>query len=154
MRIALGADHAGYEIKEIVKEHLLKLGHKIQDFGTTSAQSVDYPDFAFKVAESVAEGENERGVLFCRTANGMCICANKVKGIRAAVCLNEEMANLSREHNDANILCLGSRFVAKEKIIPVVDVWLGTQFGGERHKRRVNKIEKYEERTDELFREG
>ena len=146
MRIALGADHAGYKTKEMIKKHLLKLGHKIEDFGTTSTASVDYPDFAFKVAESIAKKDNERGILVCWTANGMCISANKVKGIRAAICLNEDMAALSREHNDSNVLCLGSKFVSEDKIIPIVDIWLKTQFAGERHQRRVNKIKNYEDK--------
>jgi ribose 5-phosphate isomerase B len=144
MRIALGADHAGYKIKEMVKKHLLRLGHQVEDFGTTSQESVDYPDYAFKVAESVVKGDNERGILFCWTGNGMCICANKVRGVRAAVCLNEDMASLSREHNQANILCLGSKFVPEDKIIPIVDIWLRSEFIGDRHERRVNKIKNYE----------
>jgi len=146
MRIALGADHAGYKIKEMIKKHLLKSGHRIEDFGTGSTESVDYPDFAFKVAESVVRGDNQRGVLICWTANGMCISANKVRGIRAAICLNEDMAILSREHNDSNVLCLGSKFVSEDKIIPIVDIWLGTRFVGERHQTRVNKIKNYEDR--------
>ena len=148
MKIALGADHAGYKIKQMIKKHLLKLGHKIEDFGTASTQSVDYPDFAFKVAESVAKGENEKGILFCWTANGMCISANKVKGIRAAVCLNEDMAILSREHNDANVLCLSSKFIPEDKVISIVEVWLRTEFGGERHQRRVDKIKEYEQEKE------
>lgn len=146
MRIALGADHAGYKTKEMIRKHLLKLGHKIEDFGTASTASVDYPDFAFKVAESVAKKDNEKGILVCWTANGMCISANKVKGIRAAICLNKDMAVLSREHNDSNVLCLGSKFVSEDKIIPIVDIWLKTQFAGERHQRRVNKIKNYEDK--------
>ena len=146
MKIALGADQKGYRFKEMIKKHLLRLEHRIEDFGTTSNESVDYPDFAFKVAESVAKGENERGILVCWTANGMCISANKVKGIRAAVGLNEDMAFLSREHNDSNVLCLGSKFIPEDKITSIVDVWLKTDFGGERHEKRVNKIKEYEER--------
>ena len=146
MRIALGADHAGYKYKQTIKKHLLKLGHQIEDFGATSTESVDYPDFAFQVAESVAKGENDKGILICWTANGMCICANKVKGIRAAVCLNEDMAILSREHNDANVLCLSSKFIPEDKVISIVDVWLRTEFGGERHKKRVDKIKGYEQK--------
>jgi ribose 5-phosphate isomerase B len=103
MKIALGADHKGFELKGKIKEYLVDLGHQVTDFGTDATQSVDYPDFGFKVAESVAKGESDFGIVFCWTGNGMNIVANKVKGIRSALCLNEEMASLARAHNNANI---------------------------------------------------
>jgi len=104
MKIALGADHRGFELKKKIKIYLIDLGHQVTDFGTDSTESVDYPDFGFKVAESVAKGEADFGITFCWTGNGMNMVANKVKGIRSALCINEEMARLTRGHNDANVL--------------------------------------------------
>jgi ribose 5-phosphate isomerase B len=140
MRVSLGADHRGFELKDKVKKYLEKLGHEVTDFGTNSDESVDYPDFGFKVAESVARGESDFGVNVCWTGNGMNIAANKVKGIRSALCLNEEMAMLARAHNNANVLALAANFVCYETAQKILDVWLATEFEGGRHARRLEKI--------------
>jgi ribose 5-phosphate isomerase B len=140
MKIALGADHKGFQYKEKVKKFLQGKGYEVIDFGTFSEESVDYPDFGFKVAKAVANKEAERGILFCWSGIGMCISANKIKGIRAALCLNEEMAKLSREHNDSNVLSLSAKFIPEEKLLKIVEVWLNTSFEGGRHQRRLDKI--------------
>ena len=146
MKIALGADHKGFELKEKIKKYLMDLGHQVTDFGTHSTESVDYPDFGFKVAESVAKGDSDFGITICWTGNGMNIVANKVKGIRSALCLNEEMAKLARSHNNANVLALSSKFVSEEEAKKIVDVWLSTEFEGERHVTRLDKIKAYEKK--------
>jgi len=140
MKIALGADHKGYQYKEKVKSFLQEKGHQVEDFGTFSEEPVDYPDFALKVAEAVAKDEVERGILFCWSGIGMSISANKVKGIKAALCLNEEMAKLSRQHNDSNVLSLSAKFIGEEELLKIVEVWLNTPFEGGRHQRRLDKI--------------
>ena len=140
MKIALGADHKGFQYKEKVKKFLQGKGYEVIDFGTFSEESADYPDFGFKVAKAVANKEAERGILFCWSGIGMCISANKIKGIRAALCLNEEMAKLSREHNDSNVLSLSAKFIPEEKLLKIVEVWLNTSFEGGRHQRRLDKI--------------
>jgi ribose 5-phosphate isomerase B len=140
MKIALGADHKGYQYKEKVKKFFQGKGYEIKDFGTFSEESVDYPDFGFKVAKAVSNGDAERGILFCWSGIGMCISANKIKGVRAALCLNEEMAKLSREHNDSNVLSLSAKFIPEEKLLKIVEVWLNTPFEGGRHQRRLDKI--------------
>jgi ribose 5-phosphate isomerase B len=140
MKIALGADHKGYQYKEKVKKFLQGKGYEVKDFGTFSEESVDYPDFGFKVAKAVSNGEEEKGILFCWSGIGMCISANKIKGIRSALCLNEEMAELSREHNDSNVLSLSAKFIPEEKLLKIVEVWLNTPFEGGRHQRRLDKI--------------
>jgi len=140
MKIALGADHKGYQYKEKVKKFLQGKGYEVRDFGTFSEESVDYPDFGFKVAKAVSNGDVERGILFCWSGIGMCISANKIKGVRAALCLNEEMAKLSREHNDSNVLSLSAKFIPEEKLLKIVEVWLNTSFEGGRHQRRLDKI--------------
>jgi ribose 5-phosphate isomerase B len=144
MKIALGADHRGFELKEKVKKYLTELGHQVTDFGTDSTASVDYPDFGFRVAESVARGEVDFGITVCWTGNGMNIAANKVKGIRSALCLDEEMAMLARAHNDANVLALASNFVWEEMAKKILDVWLTTEFEGGRHVKRLEKIAKHD----------
>jgi len=144
MKISIGCDHRGVELKQVIKEYLMGLGHQVTDFGTDSTDSVDYPDFGFKVAESVAAGEVDSGVVICWTGNGMNIAANKVKGVRSALCLNEEMAMLARAHNDANVLALASNFVAPDRAKRILDVWLTTDFEGGRHARRVQKIKDHE----------
>jgi ribose 5-phosphate isomerase B len=149
MKIALGADHKGFELKEKIKKYLTDLGHQVTDFGTDSTQSVDYPDFGFKVAESVAKGESDFGIVFCWTGNGMNIVANKVKGIRSALCLDEEMASLARAHNDANVLALSSKFVSEELAKRILDAWLSTEFEGGRHKPRIDKIKALEKMTND-----
>ncbi len=148
MRISLGADHRGFELKEKIKKYLVDLGHQVTDFGTDSTQSVDYPDFGFKVAESVAKGQSDFGITFCWTGNGMNMVANKVKGIRSALCLNEELARLTRAHNNANVLALAAKFVSEEQAKKIVDVWLATEFEGGRHKPRIDKIMAFEEMTN------
>jgi ribose 5-phosphate isomerase B len=139
--IAIGSDHAGFEYKERLKKLLDELGKPYQDFGTSSPDSVDYPDFAYAVSEAVASGRCPLGILICGTGIGMSIVANKHKGIRAAVCESIASAKLSREHNDANILCLGARITSLETAAEIVKTFLATPFsGGERHKKRIQKI--------------
>jgi ribose 5-phosphate isomerase B len=140
MKIALGADHAGFEYKELIKSHLEKGGHEVKDFGTNSPQSVDYPDFAHPVATAVEKKEFELGVLICGSGNGVAITANKRQGIRAAICWNEEISSLARQHNNANILCIPARFVSTELAEKITDKFLSTPFEGGRHETRVNKI--------------
>jgi ribose 5-phosphate isomerase B len=146
MNIAVGSDHAGYEgnpphYKPAIVEHLTGLGHRVIDCGTTGPESVDYPDFADKVAEVILRGEAERGVLLCGTGIGVSIAANRHPGIRAAVCATPAMAELARSHNNANVLCLGRRTTAIEECLQLVDIWLETAFSeGERHQRRVKKL--------------
>jgi len=140
IKIALAADHAGYEEKEKVKKTLDALGVQYDDLGTVSTESVDYPDYARKVGEAVARGDYEQGVLVCGSGTGMAIAANKVPGIRAAVAWNEEIARLAREHNDANVLSLAARFTPDDQIDKIVRAWFGAHFDGGRHQRRVDKI--------------
>ncbi|MDQ4122776.1 MAG: ribose 5-phosphate isomerase B [Acidobacteriota bacterium] len=144
MKVALGADHAGYEEKERLKSVLKELGVEFEDFGAVSTDSVDYPDFAAKVAQKVADGEFDQGLLVCGSGTGMAIAANKVHGIRAAVAWNEETARLAREHNDANVLALGARTTPENEIPKIVRTWLETKFAGGRHEQRVRKIRELE----------
>lgn len=146
MNIAIGSDHAGFELKERIKAFLDARGIRWEDFGTNSADSTDYPDYGFPVAEAVARGAFELGILVCGTGIGMSILANKVRGIRAALCTSPEMAELSRRHNDANILTLGGRVLSPKEAMEIVDVWLKTGFEGDRHARRVGKIRGYEKK--------
>ncbi len=146
MRVALGADHGGFHLKEAIKEWLTEWGIEYQDFGTHSAASVDYPDYALAVAERVAAGEFDRGILVCGTGIGMCIAANKVPGIRAALCHDVFSARATREHNDSNVLTLGERVIGQGLAREIVQVWLQTGFVGDRHARRVEKIRTIEER--------
>jgi ribose 5-phosphate isomerase B len=140
MRIAIGCDHAGLAMKRTLIEQTLA-AHNVIDMGTDSTESVDYPDIAHKVAHAVAAEEVERGILICGTGIGMAMAAGKVKGIRAARCTEPYSAELSRRHNDANVLCLGARIVGSEMAKKIVDTWLSTPFEGGRHTRRVEKIE-------------
>lgn len=140
-RIAIGADHAGFDEKEKIKKTLDELGIEYEDVGTSSAESVDYPDFARQVAERVARGEAEQGLLFCGSGTGMAISANKVKGIRAAVAWSPDIARLAREHNNANVLALPARFVSEDEAAAIVKAWFAADFEGGRHERRVEKIE-------------
>lgn len=139
-KIAIGSDHAGYELKEEVKTLLQKQGFEPSDFGTHSTASTDYPDFAHAVASAVEKGEHELGILICGSANGVAMTANKHQGIRAAICWNEELASLARQHNNANILCLPARFIKMELAEKIVNRFLKADFEGGRHERRVNKI--------------
>lgn len=145
MKIAIGADHAGYALKEQIREQLTAAGHEVVDFGTKSAESTDYPDYAKPVAEAVSGGEAERGILVCSTGVGMSIAANKVHGVRAALAFNADEVQLTREHNDANVLALGARYTDAETAGQLIDVFLKTPFsGGERHSRRIAKVAKLE----------
>ncbi len=147
MRIALGSDHAGYELKEAVKRWLEGQGHQVADVGTHGSESTDYPDYAFKVAEMVSRGEADRGVLACNTGIGMSIAANKVPGVRAAQVTDEESARLTRHDNDSNVITFGRTTTTPERAQGILRVWLSTPFAGEgRHARRVRKIEDYEHR--------
>jgi ribose 5-phosphate isomerase B len=138
--IAIGADHAGYELKEKIKEFLKSLGADFKDYGTSSTESTDYPDYAHAVAQAVSKGEADKGILVCGTGIGMAITANKHQGIRAANVESQEAARLSREHNDANIIALGARLTPTEKAKEIIKVFLTTKFEGGRHQRRVDKI--------------
>jgi ribose 5-phosphate isomerase B len=138
--IAIGADHAGFSMKEDLKAWLTGGGHQVLDFGTHSLDSVDYPDFAGPVAEAVASGAAARGVLVCGTGMGMAMAANKFDGVRAAVCPDPHMARMSREHNDANVLALGARLMDGRRALDILAAWLETPFAGGRHTRRVEKL--------------
>lgn len=144
MKIAIGSDHAGFHLKDEMALFLRGLGHEVEDMGTYTDSSVDYPDFARLVAEEVAAGRAERGLLICGTGMGMGIAANKVDGIRAAVAHNVYTAEMARRHNDANILTIGSRVLTPELAKRVVEVWVNTEFDGGRHVERVRKIERME----------
>src|SRR6478609_5445156 len=137
MKISLGSDHAGFLYKEKVKELLTSLGHEVKDFGTFSEEPVDYPLFIRPAAEAVAHGECERAIVFGGSGNGEAMTANKVHGVRCALCWNEEVARLSREHNDANVLSLGERVIPEETALAIVRVWLTTEFEGRSEERRV-----------------
>lgn len=139
-KIAIGADHAGFELKEKLKAWLTANGFEHKDFGTHSPDSVDYPDFAHPVATAVEETQYDLGLLVCGSANGVAITANKHQGIRAAVCWNEELAMLARQHNNANILCLGARFTEPDLATRILDSFLSASFEGGRHERRVGKM--------------
>jgi len=141
MKIALASDHAGYAEKERLKPLLLELGLEVDDLGTASEQSVDYPDYARKVADEVAQGRADQGVLVCGSGTGMAITANKVSGVRAAVAWSEETARLARQHNDANVMAIGARTTPPGQIPAIVRAWFGAVFEGGRHADRVKKIE-------------
>lgn len=141
MKVSLGTDHAGYRLKESVRRLLESLGHEVVDFGTFSAEPVDYPVFVRPAAEAVARGECERGIVFGGSGNGEAMTANKVRGVRCALCWNEESARLSRQHNDANVLSLGERLVPEELALGIVRVWLTTDFEGGRHAQRIAQLE-------------
>lgn len=140
MKIALGSDHRGFESKELAKKIIEQLGHEVIDFGATTNDPVDYPDVAFKAAKAVADGEADRAVLACGTGIGMSIAANKVAGIRAALCHDELSAQVSRDHNNANVLCLSGDLIGEVLLRKMVEVWLDTEFRGGRHQRRIDKI--------------
>lgn len=144
IQVALGSDHAGYEEKEKVKYLLEEMGIGYTDFGTDSGASVDYPDYAQKVAEAVADDHYDQGILICGSGTGMAIAANKVHGIRAAVAWNEETAGLAREHNNANVLALGARTTSEGEIAKILKAWFHTDFAGGRHQNRIDKIAEIE----------
>ena len=145
-KIAIGSDHAGFEAKEKAKSELAALGVEVLDKGSHSLDSVDYPDFGAAVARAVASGEVERGVLVCGSGIGISMAANKIPGARAALCWNEETARLAREHNDANVLCFGSRFIEPEQAARMVRIFLETDFAGGRHTQRVEKLSALDKR--------
>lgn len=145
MKVALASDHRGFAAKEQLKVFLEEAGHSVADFGCASTASCDYPDTAFAGALSVASGENDRGVFMCGTGIGMSISANKVCGVRAALCHDELTAEMSRRHNDANILCLPADMLGEKLIYRLVEVWLRTEYEGGRHVRRLDKITKFEQ---------
>ena len=140
MKIGIASDHAGFELKEILKVELIKLGYTITDFGTNSPESMDYPDVAHPLAYAIEEGSLPLGIAICGSGNGISMTVNKHKGIRAALCWNEELAKLARYHNNANILSLPARFISSETAINIVKAFLSASFEGGRHEARVNKI--------------
>ena len=146
MKIAVGCDHGGFELKQAVMQFLQDNGYEYQDFGTYDTQSCDYPDVAVPVAKAVAAGEYDRGILICGTGIGIGIEANKVAGIRAALCHDTFSAHASREHNNANILTMGQRVIGQGLALDIVNIWLTTQFEGGRHQRRIDKIHEQEVR--------
>lgn len=141
MKIAIGTDHAGYRYKEKIKVFLAAAGHEVHDFGTFSDDTCDYPDFILPVAKAVAAGEFERGIVLGGSGNGEAIAANKVAGIRCAVCWDTLSAEMARRHNDANLLSLGERMIQEDQVEAIVTIWLETAFDGGRHMRRIEKIE-------------
>ncbi len=151
MKIALGADHGGFSLKNEIKEWLDSKGYKTVDFGTNSAESCDYPKFAKKVALAVSNKKADFGILICKSGNGMAMAANKVPGVRAAICYDKNVAELSRQHNDANILVLGSEHVLDDPEL-IVKSWLSATFEGGRHARRVNQINKMEAPSRKVFK--
>lgn len=140
MKIVLASDHGGFQLKEAIKEHLNNSEHEIIDIGVYNTDSVDYPDYGKRAAEMVADKEVDKGIIICGTGIGISIAANKVKGIRCALCTNEFMARMSRMHNNANMLALGERVIGKGVALDIVDTWLLTEFEGGRHENRVNKL--------------
>jgi ribose 5-phosphate isomerase B len=145
----LASDHGGFELKEEIKKHLIKKGYDIIDMGVNDTQSVDYPDYGKRAALMVADKEADRGIIICGTGIGISIAANKVKGIRCALCTNEYMAKMSRMHNNANMLALGGRVVGRGLALDIVDAWFSAEFEGGRHENRINKIRDIENSKDE-----
>ena len=148
-RIAIGCDHRGFALKKLIIPFLQNVGHSYQDFGCYNTEPVDYPDIARKVGEAVALGNFDQGILICSTGIGMCIAANKIKGIRAALCHNSFTAQRARQHNDANILCLRGEDIDTKSALEIVKTFLATDFEGGRHARRVNKIKALDNRETE-----
>lgn len=140
MKIVLASDHGGYDLKEVIKKHLIEKGYEILDLGTNSEDSVDYPDYGYAAGLAVAGGKAPLGIVFCGSGIGICIAANKVKGIRCALVNSVEMATLAKQHNDANIISLGGRLTPPDLAIKIVDTWLSTEAEGGRHHRRVDKL--------------
>ena len=140
--IAMACDHAGFELKEVVKKHLSDLGYDVKDYGTNSSESVDYPDFAHQLGHAINSGEYKRGIVICGSGNGVQMTVNKYPGVRCALCWNAEIAHLGRQHNDCNVVSLPARFISQETALQIVDEFLNTPFEGGRHQRRVEKISK------------
>ena len=145
MKIAVAADHAGFALKEQLRRRLAQEGHEVVDFGATSAESCDYPDFAQPAARDVAQGRSDRGILVCSTGIGMAMAANKIAGVRAAPAQSEDEVHMTREHNDANVLTLGAKYLDEERALDLIHVFLNTEFAGGRHARRVAKIAQLEQ---------
>ena len=145
MKIIIGSDHGGFELKEIIREYILKKGIEVQDVGVFSADSVDYPDYAKKVGDEVKSGQGNFGILICGTGIGMSIAANKIKGIRCALCNDVYTAKMARGHNDANVLAIGGRVVGKGVALMIIDTFLNSNFEGGRHNTRISKIQGMEE---------
>lgn len=141
MRIALASDHAGYRYKTLLARHLREAGHEVVDFGTNSEDAVDYPDLIRPAAEAVARGDCEGGIVLGGSGNGEAMVANRIFGVRCAVCWNEESARLARAHNNANVIALGQRMLTEQQAIAIVDIWLKTEFEGGRHVRRIQKLD-------------
>jgi ribose 5-phosphate isomerase B len=141
MKLSIGCDHAGFEMKEKIKSHLEQKGITLTDRGTHSIESTDYPDYAHKVAEDVETKKGDLGILLCGSANGVCMTANKHNGVRAAICWNKEIAALARQHNNANIICIPSRFIDEKAAMEMIEIFMKTEFEGGRHEKRVNKID-------------
>lgn len=146
MRISIGSDHGGYDLKEAIKRHLAASGHQVLDFGCAGTDPVDYPDYGERAARAVAGGEADRGILVCRSGIGMSMVGNKVPGVRAALCMDERMAESSRRHNDANALALAADRTSPALAVAIVDAWLAAPFDGGRHARRVEKMARMERR--------
>lgn len=144
MKISIGSDHAGFSYKEKIIAHLKDAGHEVVDCGTHSSESTDYPLFIIPAAEAVARGETERGIVLGGSGNGEAMAANKVKGVRCALCWNDETAELSRRHNDSNVLSLGERMISIEIALQILDIWLKSPFEGGRHSRRIRELDAYE----------
>jgi len=140
MKVALGTDHAGYEYKERIKQYLIEHGHEVRDFGTDSPEKCDYPDFIYPAALAVGNGQCDRAIVLGGSGNGEAIVANKVRGVRCAVCWNDKGTRLSRAHNDANVMSIGARMVSVQQALEMLEIWLATPFDGGRHARRVEKI--------------
>ena len=143
MKIALACDHGGYELKELIAGYLMGMGYEIEDLGTNSSESVDYPEYGHKCGEYVADGKADFGIVCCGTGIGISIAANKVKGVRCGLCTSVEMAKLTRKHNDANMLALGGRILSTEEAFMIVEAFLNTEFEGGRHQRRVDMLNNY-----------
>ncbi|MGC8718467.1 MAG: ribose 5-phosphate isomerase B [Thermodesulforhabdaceae bacterium] len=141
MKIALGSDHAGFKLKNALRDYLIREGHEVEDVGTYSEESVHYPEFAFRVAKLVAQGKVDRGVLVCGSGIGMCMAANRFKGVRAVHASEPYTAKMSRRHNDANVLCLGERFIGQDMALEILKVWLAEPFDGGRHELRVRMLD-------------
>ncbi|MAT70179.1 MAG: ribose 5-phosphate isomerase B [Planctomycetaceae bacterium] len=148
MRVSIGSDHRGFHLKEQIADYLRKSGHQVEDEGARTTESADYPDFARLVAKKVSEGAVDRGVLICGTGIGMAITANKYPHVRAATCTDEVTAEISRRHNDLNVLCLSADMLSPRTVERMIDVWMTTEFEGGRHQRRVDKIGDLEKELD------
>lgn len=140
MKLGIASDHAGFELKEGLKNHLSALGYELEDFGTHSSDSTDYPDYAHPLSASVESKKNDLGILICGSGNGVCMAANHHQGIRAALAWNEEVASLARQHNNANVLCLPARYISEKEAFSITEAYLNASFEGGRHERRVDKI--------------